>query len=283
MKNPRVKATYLSQTGVYANCVTKLDLVTQYDPFSEESVRLLDYIDKQLCTLKTDPQSRWYKAEFELLGTTPGIRDLKYVTSADQTLIQRLVVLAVLAVLIVLLRHPVICLFLIFSVLFSYFITIGVTEIFFAWLDGPSFVGLDWKVPLFLFVILIAVGQDYNIYLVTRVFEEQRRFGPLPGLRRALTHTGGIITSCGVIMAGTFVSMSTGTLRGMQELGFALSFGVMLDTLVIRTILVPAFIAAWERFAARGSTEGAETSSGDLPPRKDGRRRRAHSNESSRG
>jgi RND superfamily putative drug exporter len=281
LKHPQVKATYLSQTGVYANCVTRLDLVTQYDPFSKENVRLLDYIDKQLSVLKADPQSRWYQAEFELVGTTPGIRDLQYVTSADQTLIQRLVVLAVLAVLIVLLWHPVICLFLIFSVLFSYFITIGVTELFFAWLDGSSFVGLDWKVPLFLFVILIAVGQDYNIYLVTRVFEEQRRFGPLAGLRRALTHTGGIITSCGVIMAGTFVSMTTGTLRGMQELGFALSFGVMLDTLVIRTIVVPAFIAGWERITARGSTTGVESSSGAVPARVDGRRLRARSNQSS--
>lgn len=231
---------YVSQTDAEDKHVTRLELTSTVDPFSRDSIEYLTNLQNRIRDLL--PEGLRLGTSVHMMGSTASIRDLKAVTDRDQVRIDLLVIAGVFTILVVLLRRPGLCLYLILTVLFSYLVTLGVTYGFYWGLEGDQFAGLDWKVPMFLFTILIAVGEDYNIFLMTRIEEEQAVYGPVQGVIHALAKTGRIISSCGIIMAGTFASLMAGSLKGMSQLGFALAFGVLLDTFVVRPILVPAYL-----------------------------------------
>ncbi len=249
-------------TGPARNHITRLDIVFRSDPFSQESMGTLYRIGDLLDRLKGADKPLSEEAEIGLAGSTAMVNDLERVTTLDEERMYVLVTLGVYLILVALLRRPGICLYLIVTVVLGYLASLGLTELIFQALhNGPEpWGGLDWKVGFFLFVILVAVGEDYNIFLMSRVIEEEHKHGPIEGTRLAVAHTGGIISSCGLIMAGTFGSMLTGTLTALQELGFALGLGVLLDTFVVRPVLVPAFVVLWHRTFPRRRLESHSTS-----------------------
>ena len=266
--------TYTSLRGDLAGEVMRLDLVLNIDPFSRESIEQLGRLEKAIeeaiplgpDDLPADQRDKLQEsAEVLPLGTTGGIRDLKSVTDRDRIRIDILVIVSVYIVLVLLLRQPRICAYLIVSVVFSYLVALGATFAVFYLRDPQGFTGIDWKVPVYLFTILIAMGEDYNILLMARVTEEQEQHGRVNGILVALKKTGSIISSCGVIMAGTFLSLMAGTLLGMVQLGFALAFGVLLDTFVVRPILVPAYLILLYsgRFGKIGRLLGAPKNAGE--------------------
>jgi RND superfamily putative drug exporter len=106
---------------------------------------------------------------------------------------------------------------------------------------------IDWKVRFFMLILLIAIGVDYNIFLVARIREEARKLPFAVAVKAAVTATGSIISSCGLIMAGTFASMMLGRLSFLRQLGFAIAAGVLLDTFLIRPMVVPAIALLVER------------------------------------
>jgi RND superfamily putative drug exporter len=252
------------------NRITRFDIVFKSDPFSPVSLDSLEAV-RQVLTTATRPGAPLHGAgDFGLAGSTSAVNDLKTVTTSDQQRMYVLVTLGVYVILVMLLRRPWISLYLILTVVLGYLASLGVTELLFKSLHHGTepWGGLDWTVGFFLFVILVAVGEDYNILLMARVIEEEEKHGITEGTRLAVAHTGGIISSCGLIMAGTFGSMLTGTLTSLRELGFALCLGILLDTFLVRPILVPAFVVVMDRYrAARRAEKARKKAKASVPVR----------------
>ena len=171
-------------------------------------------------------------------GQTASQVDVDAASLHDRNLIIPVVLVVIFLILIILLRSIAAPLVLIGTVVLSYFATLGVCAIFFNHVFG--FAGADTSFPLFAFVFLVALGVAYNIFLMTRVREESVKLGTRPGILRGLTVTGGVITSAGIVLAATFLVLGVLPLVFLREIGFAVAFGVLLDTFIIRTALVPA-------------------------------------------
>src|SRR5204862_1942036 len=135
---------------------------------------------------------------------------------------------------------------------------LGVTACVGALWYGHFLMHVDWRVPFFLFTILVAVGEDYNILLISRAIEERKKYGSVEGMRRALAKTGGAITSCGLIMAGTFATLMLAGLNTLMQIGFALAFGVLVDTFIVRPFLVPAGVMIFSGGKKVGVKESEE-------------------------
>ncbi|MDH6130636.1 RND superfamily putative drug exporter [Kitasatospora sp. MAA4] len=171
-------------------------------------------------------------------GTTAVILDAGRAAAHDNKVVIPLVLAVVMVILAALLRAVVAPLVLIATVVLSYAAALGISA--FAFKYFFHFQGQDQAFPLFVFVFLVALGIDYNIFLMTRVREESGHRGTRAGAVAGLAATGGVITSAGLILASTFAVLGTLPVVGFAEIGFTVALGVLLDTLVVRSVLVTA-------------------------------------------
>ena len=171
-------------------------------------------------------------------GGTAVALDVERYAQRDRNLIIPLVLVVVTIILALLLRAIVAPLVLIGTVVLSFGAALGVSALVFKHLFG--FAGADTSMPLFAFVFLVALGIDYNFFLMTRVREEAKRSGTRRGALTGLAATGGVITSAGLVLAGTFATLGTLPLVILAEIGFCVAFGVLLDTIIVRSVLVTA-------------------------------------------
>jgi RND superfamily putative drug exporter len=171
-------------------------------------------------------------------GNTAVNLDVQRAAAHDRNVIIPLILLVVFVILALLLRAIVAPIMLIATVVLSFAASLGVSALVFNHLF--HFGGADTSFPLFVFVFLVALGIDYNIFLMTRVREETKRHGARRGALIGLAATGGVITSAGVVLAGTFAVLGTLPITFLAEIGFAVAFGVLLDAIIVRSVLVTA-------------------------------------------
>ncbi|MFF5713906.1 MMPL family transporter [Streptomyces sp. NPDC012756] len=173
-------------------------------------------------------------------GYTAQQYDTRVTAERDRALIVPVVLAIILVILVGLLRSLLLPVLLVATVGLNFLATLGVSALVFEHVFG--FTGTDSAVPLYGFVFLVALGVDYNIFLMSRVREETTVHGTREGMRRGLVATGGVITSAGVVLAATFAALGVIPLAFLVQIAFIVAFGVLLDTLVVRSLLVPALV-----------------------------------------
>jgi RND superfamily putative drug exporter len=224
-------AAYITPDGRRA----RIDLTQNNRMFSHDAM-------DQVLTLRRRLND--YLGEYEGMHVTARVAganaesaDVRELTYSDQVQSWYIVPIGVFVVLLIALRDPLACLNLVGTMVLTYAFALGATHLVFVTLLGAE--GLDWKVPYFLFVLLIAVGVDYNVFLMARLHEESQKRGLRDGIVRAIGQTGGLISSAAMITASSFASFMFSPLGSLRQLGFALVVGIMIDAILVRPLLVP--------------------------------------------
>jgi putative drug exporter of the RND superfamily len=206
------------------------------NPFSDEAIRVIREIDDTARRILAGNDLA--DVDVAITGSTAFISEIDAAAARDFPIIVGAVLLGVFLVLCVLLRSVVIALYMVATVLLTYAAALGGATFVFQTVLGEP--GLQWWLPSFLFVLLVVLGVDYSIFLMSRVREEAGALVTREAVSEGIRRTGRVITSCGLILAGTFAALLAAPLRSLAQLGLAATIGILLDTFVVRALIVPS-------------------------------------------
>jgi len=225
-------ATYFSTDRT----TTRVNIVLSSDPYSSETIgtitRLREAADRSISTssLKGSPHY--------IGGESATRADIMLTSDADFGRVTGVATASILVVIIILLRSVLAPLYMVATVLLNYGATLGIATWLF--LDVLKHSSMIYMIPIFIFVVLVALGADYNIFLVSRIREEAQRRPIREAVSHAVANTGGVITACGIILAGTFATLTTAPLQVVFQVGAAIAVGILIDTFIVRALLVPS-------------------------------------------
>ncbi len=237
---------------------TQLTVLLDGDPYSLEAMDVVDAIHGQLDeTLASINGGESGDLEAYVGGLTLMAHDVQRTVGRDFSKVQAVVVAGVFLIFILLLRSLVAPIYLVLSVILSYGTTMGLSTLLFQ--DLLGYEGVNYVIPIIIFVLLVALGADYNIFLMSRVKEESEKHKDVrEGIRLASAYTGSIITSCGIILAGTFAALTVSPIKMLFQIGVAIAIGVLVDTFIVRTLLVPSIatlLGRWNWWPSRISED----------------------------
>ena len=253
-----LRSTFVSTAGD----VTRLYVTTSTDPYDTKSFDAVRDLQTLLATdpsLKSLSPGTGASVQTYIGGATAESADVRDTISSDFLRVAAITIVGILIVLILLLRALVAPVYLVLTVLLSYATSLGLSAVILQTVFGQP--GMNYFIPLMVFVLLVALGSDYNIFLMSRVREESSSRPLRQGIRVASARTGTVITSAGLILAGTFGALVSSPLQLLFQVGLTVALGVLIDTFIVRSLLVPALTAfigepAWWPFHRRGDSSG---------------------------
>ena len=235
-----LKAVYFSPDGT----VARMWLILAVDPYSSDAALAIPKIRESVAAAIT--ASDFIDIEHYVGGETALYTDMVSTSNDDFTIVIVVTSIGIMAVIVILLRSLLASLYMVVTVLLNYGTTLGIiTWIFIDILKYESLINM---LPVFVFVMLAAVGADYNIFLVSRIREESENKSIKEAVHHAVANTGNVITSCGIILAGTFATLASSSFPMVLQIGGAIAIGVLIDTFLVRALLVPSLATLFGRW-----------------------------------
>lgn len=227
-----LRGTYFSTDRTLA----RINIIPGADPYSPQAVETVGRLREAVS--KGIDASSLKGNGYYVGGVSALLADILATNDTDFVRVTVLATLGIFIVIVVLLRSLLAPLYMVLTVLFTYGATLGIATWLF--LDVVGHPGIMYLVPVFIFVVVVALGADYNIFLMSRVREEMEQWSVKEAVARAVGSTGGVITGCGIILAGTFATLATSPLRVVLQIGAAIAIGVLIDTFIVRAFFMPA-------------------------------------------
>lgn len=248
------RPSYIGLSGRTAKIELGIEIEARSIPAMRELGRLRENLIKELNYAPAMFQGQ--PPTVEIGGETAVYADMRQLRMRDFKVVAWAAVGMIFAVLLVLLRSIVQSAILIVATLLTYLSAYGLTWlVVYALYDTPA---LAWQIDFLLFIVVLSLGQDYNIFVVARIHEELKKHRLTEAVAIAVSRTGSVVSSCGVIMAATFASMFSGSLMMMKEFAISLSLAMLIDTFVVRPLLVPALILVCSGGRSRGLADESD-------------------------